>query len=113
MKHCIQPRRLRIKDSGLILLLSEKDLEMVKLIRYTGLKHDIKLQIASQRVEPPQWLFSIPYERAKFHIVNISGVAVFLTAETKLVTTVGFKKRKRTKYFSQCLGLFKLKEKIN
>ena len=32
----------------------------------------------------------IPHERAKFHIDNISGVAVFLTAETKLVTTVGF-----------------------
>ena len=79
----------------MILLLSEKDLEMVKLIRYTGLKHHIKLQIASQTVEPPQWLFSIPYERAKFHLDNISGVAVFLTAETKLVTNVAFKEKEQ------------------
>ena len=51
LKQRIQPRRLRIKDSGLTLLHLEKNLEMVKLIRYTGFKHHIKLQIASQRVE--------------------------------------------------------------
>ena len=60
LKNCIQPRQLRIKDSGLTLLLSEKDLETVKLIRYAGSKHHIKLQTASQKVDPPQWLFSIP-----------------------------------------------------
>ena len=72
------------------MLHSEKDLETVKLIRYTGLKHHIKLHIASQGMEPPRWLFSIPYERAKFHIdQSRAGILVFLAAETKLLKTVG------------------------